>query len=92
MSQRRSKKQKSRFLNIFPTSLKTPSGKGKSLILFHVGNEEGFIKNGRFIFKSKPTEDYQQEIDSNHYLKYFKGIYLDRKKMLLQLLTILRTT
>uniref|UniRef100_A0A2A4IZ33 Tc1-like transposase DDE domain-containing protein n=1 Tax=Heliothis virescens TaxID=7102 RepID=A0A2A4IZ33_HELVI len=35
------------------TGLKAPSGKGKCLIIVHIGNEDGFVEDGQLIFESK---------------------------------------
>lgn len=68
------KSKKDAFLKGLSTGLKNPSGKGKRLIISHIGNEEGFLKNGELIFESKSSGDYHQEMNGDVFLNYFKRI------------------
>ncbi|KAL4708513.1 hypothetical protein ACJJTC_014121 [Scirpophaga incertulas] len=54
------------------TGLKGPSGKGKRLIILHIGNEDGFVENGHLIFESKRGDgDYHQEMNSKIFEEWF---------------------
>lgn len=50
------------FLEGLSTGLPNPSGKGKRLIITHIGNEGGFLADGLLMFESKKTSDYHEEI------------------------------
>lgn len=41
------------FLDGLTTGLKQPSGKGKRLIIGHIGGEEGFVEDILLIFEAK---------------------------------------
>ncbi|XP_072949967.1 uncharacterized protein [Epargyreus clarus] len=54
------------------TGLKAPSGKGKRLIVVHIGNEDGFVENADLIFESKKGEgDYHREMNSKVFEEWF---------------------
>lgn len=49
-------------------------GKGKRLIICHIGSEDGFVPNGLWAFDSKKSGDYHEEMDGNSFEKWFKNI------------------
>ncbi|CAH2099708.1 unnamed protein product [Euphydryas editha] len=57
------------------TGLKAPSGKGKCLIILHIGSEDGFLNGGELIFASKKGEgDYHQEMNAKMFEEWFSKI------------------
>ncbi|CAH2100294.1 unnamed protein product [Euphydryas editha] len=57
------------------TGLKAPSGKGKRLIILHIGSEDGFLNGGELIFASKKGEgDYHQEMNAKMFEEWFSKI------------------
>ncbi len=53
------------------TGIQNPSGKGKWLIIMHIGNENGFLQNGLCIFESKKEGDYHKEMTSETFEAWF---------------------
>ncbi|KAJ8975043.1 hypothetical protein NQ317_004078 [Molorchus minor] len=49
-------------------------GKGKRLIIVHIGSEEGFLKEGLLKFQSFNTGDYQEDMNSNVFENYFDNL------------------
>lgn len=62
------------FLLGLSSGLKNPSGKGKCLIITHIGNENGFVEGGLWTFESKKGGDYHTEMNSESYEKWFANI------------------
>lgn len=57
------------------TGLKHPSGKGKRLIITHIGSEDGFVSNAFHIFESKKnTGDYHDEMNAKSFEEWFQKI------------------
>ncbi|XP_067131417.1 uncharacterized protein [Centruroides vittatus] len=56
------------------TGLKNPSGKGKRIVLVHIGSNSGFLNGGLYEFESKSTKDYHEEMDGNNFKKWFEKI------------------
>lgn len=57
------------------TGLKAPTGKGKRLIISHIGGEEGFVDAGLLCFESKSgKEDYHQEMNAECFEEWLKGV------------------
>ena len=54
--------------------LKNPSGKGKRLIILHIGSDNGFLDGGLLIFESKQTNDYHEEMNGEVFKEWFEGI------------------
>ncbi|XP_061717563.1 uncharacterized protein LOC133525293 [Cydia pomonella] len=50
---------------------KNPVSKGKRLIVVHVGNEEGFLDDCKWVFEAKKTGDYHENMDAPHFEKWF---------------------
>ncbi|XP_026319497.1 uncharacterized protein LOC113229996 [Hyposmocoma kahamanoa] len=69
------KSSREAFLEGLTTGLQNPVGKGKRLIISHVGSEEGFVDDGLLILESKKkTEDYHDEMNSEHFEEWLRGI------------------
>lgn len=62
------------FMEGFSSGLKAPSGKGRRLIIAHIGSEEGFVEGGLLSFQSKKTVDYHEEMDGNRFETWFRSI------------------
>lgn len=56
------------------TGPKVPTGKGKRLIVLHIGSDKGFVEEGLLVFESKSTKDYHEEMDGDRFLEWFKNI------------------
>jgi transposase len=55
------------------TTLATPLGKGKRLIICHAGSSKGWIKAPPLVFESKKTGDYHEDMDGTVFEKWFFG-------------------
>ncbi|XP_074027309.1 uncharacterized protein [Leptinotarsa decemlineata] len=62
------------FLDGLSTGLTNPSGKGKRLIICHIGNENGFVAEGLWCFESKKTGDYHEEMNSGSFEQWFSKV------------------
>ncbi|XP_056648738.1 uncharacterized protein LOC130453152 [Diorhabda sublineata] len=51
--------------------LKSPSGKGKHLIILHAGCEQGFVKETLLVFESKKTGDYHEDMNGTVFEQWF---------------------
>jgi transposase len=60
------------FIEGLSTGLKTPSGKGRRLIITHIGSSDGFVKGGLLKFQSKRTVDYHEEMTADVFEEYFQ--------------------
>ena len=60
------------FLEGFSTGIKAPSGKGKRLIITHIGSIDGFVKGGLLTFQSKHTGDYHEDMNADVFEEYFE--------------------
>ncbi|XP_056642619.1 uncharacterized protein LOC130449009 [Diorhabda sublineata] len=52
-------------------SLKSPSGKGKCLIILHAECEQGFVKDALLVFESKKTGDYHEDMNGTVFEQWF---------------------
>ncbi|XP_072380521.1 uncharacterized protein [Diabrotica undecimpunctata] len=68
------KSSRQAFLSGLSASLKNPSGKGKRVILTHIGSETGFVEGGLWTFESKKSGDYHEEMNSDGFEKWFANI------------------
>ncbi|XP_072399409.1 uncharacterized protein [Diabrotica undecimpunctata] len=59
------------FLDGLSTGLKNPSGKGKMLIICHIGSEDGFVPDALWAFESKKSGDYHEEMIGESFEKWF---------------------
>jgi len=52
-----------------------PSGKGKRLIVLHIGSEDGFVPGGLLAFESKKnSSDYHDEMNGNSFREWLLGV------------------
>ena len=68
------KSKKQAFMSGLSVGLKNPSGKGRRLIVVHVGNEDGFLEGGELIFESRKGGDYHDEMSGEVFQNWFEGI------------------
>lgn len=63
------------FLKGMSTGSVNPSGKGKRLIVLHIGSEDGFVDNGLLCFESKKnTRDYHDEMNGQTFCEWMQNI------------------
>jgi len=63
------------FLKGLSTGAANPSGKGKRLIVVHIGSDEGFVPGGLLLFESKKnTPDYHDEMNGVTFFNWMKGV------------------
>lgn len=63
------------FLKGLTTGPKNPSGKGKQLIVVHIGSADGFVEGGLLCFESKKnTADYHDEMNGDTFYDWFCGV------------------
>ncbi|XP_072384696.1 uncharacterized protein [Diabrotica undecimpunctata] len=62
------------FLDGLSTGLKNPSGKGKRLIICHIGSKDGFVPDALWAFESKKSGDYHEEMIGESFEKWFFSI------------------
>ncbi|KAL0830008.1 hypothetical protein ABMA28_003466 [Loxostege sticticalis] len=60
-------KSRQAFVEGVSTGSKNPTGKGKRLIVVHVGNENGFLDDCQWVFECSKTSDYHETIDAIHF-------------------------
>lgn len=52
-----------------------PTGKGKRLIVVHIGSERGFVEGGLLSFESKKnTSDYHDEMNGDTFFDWLKNV------------------
>lgn len=73
------KSKKDAFLQEITARPTNPSGKGKRLIVLHVGSIAGFVSGGFLCFESKKsrkkyTKDYHDEMNGDIFLEWFKNV------------------
>lgn len=57
------------------TGAVNPTGKGKRLIVCHIGSEDGFVHGGLLCFESKKnTQDYHDEMNGDSFRDWLQGI------------------
>jgi len=63
------------FLRGLTAGPKNPSGKGKRLIVVHIGSSDGFVEGGLWCFESKKnSSDYHDEMNGDLFLEWFNRI------------------
>ncbi|KAE9521448.1 hypothetical protein AGLY_018148 [Aphis glycines] len=63
------------FLKGMSTGSMNPSGKGKRLIVLHIGSEDGFVDNGLLCFESKKnSRDYHDEMNGQTFYEWMENI------------------
>ena len=65
---------KQAFLSGLSSGLTSPSGKGKRIIITHIGSECGFVDEGLDIFESNKNKDYHEDMNSEKFEKWFTNI------------------
>lgn len=65
---------KDAFLKGLSTGLKNPSGKGKRLIVVHIGSESGFVNNALWVFESHSSKEYHEEMTGDAFQEWFGKI------------------
>lgn len=68
------KSKREAFIEGFSTGLKAPSGKGRRLIITHIGSDTGFLDDGLLQFQSCKTGDYHEEMTAEVFERWFKTI------------------
>lgn len=62
------------FLKGLSTGAVNPSGKGKRLIVLHIGSEDGFVPGGLLCFESKKnTSDYHDEMNGDTFREWMEN-------------------
>nr|CAH7729528.1 unnamed protein product [Callosobruchus chinensis] len=76
------KSSRQAFMDGLSTGLKNPSvfnrkksflGKGKRLIICHIGSVDGFVPDALWAFESKKTGDYHEEMDGASFENWFSN-------------------
>ncbi|XP_072400478.1 uncharacterized protein [Diabrotica undecimpunctata] len=62
------------FVDGLSTGLKAPSGKGRRLIITHIGSESGFLPGGLLCFESKKSGDCHEDMDAQRFETWFSSI------------------
>lgn len=63
------------FMRGLTTGQKEPSGKGKRLIILHIGSSDGFVPGGLLCFESKTnSSDYHDEMNGSTFFEWFVKI------------------
>ncbi|XP_049835143.1 uncharacterized protein LOC126278911 [Schistocerca gregaria] len=65
---------KEAFLSGLSTGSKSPSGKGKRLIISHIDSKAGFVEGCLWTFESKISEDYHEEMCAETFEKWFHDV------------------
>lgn len=65
------KSSRQAFLDGLSTGFKAPSGKGRRLIVTHIGSANGFVDGGLLVFESKNTGDYHEDMNADVFEEYF---------------------
>lgn len=60
-------------INLHQLVLRFP-GKGKRLIICHIGSEDGFVVDSLWCFESKKTGDYHEEMNGESFEQWFSKI------------------
>ncbi|XP_026815523.1 uncharacterized protein LOC113555299 [Rhopalosiphum maidis] len=60
------------FIKGLTTGAKNPTGKGKRLIVLHIGSSNGFVEGGLLCFESKKNSaDYHDEMNGDSFFEWF---------------------
>ncbi|XP_022160092.1 uncharacterized protein LOC111026344 [Myzus persicae] len=63
------------FLQGLTTGAVNPTGKGKRLIVLHIGSEDGFVPGALLCFESKKnTRDYHDEMNGETFYEWMEGV------------------
>ncbi|XP_072386551.1 uncharacterized protein [Diabrotica undecimpunctata] len=64
--------QRHAFVNNLSTGLNPPSGKGRRLIIVHIGSSDGFVEGGLLTFESTRTGDYHEDMNADVFQEWFE--------------------
>ncbi|KAI4470646.1 epm2a-interacting protein 1 [Holotrichia oblita] len=56
------------------TGLQNPVGKGRLLIILHIGSKNGFVDDGFLVFEGRKTADYHDKMDGGVFERWFNNI------------------
>lgn len=73
------KSSKQAFLSGLSSGLTSPSGKGKRMIITHIGSDSGFVDEGLDIFESNKNKDYHEDMNSEGLKSGLLEFYLNSK-------------
>jgi hypothetical protein len=62
------------FLQGLTTGSQNSSGKGKRLIVLHIGSKDRFVPDGILCFESKKTTDYHEEMNGETFYDWMSNI------------------
>ena len=65
---------KQAFLSGLSSGLTSPSGKGKCIIITHIGSDFGFMDGGLNVFKSNKNKGYHEDMNSKRFEKWFADV------------------
>jgi transposase len=66
---------KDAYLRGLSTGLQNPSGRGKRLVIVHIGSEDGFVEGGELVFEAKKGDgDYHDEMDGPRFEAWFQSV------------------
>ena len=68
------KSSKQAFLSCLSSGLTSPSGKGKRMIITHIGSNSGFVDGGLDVFESNKNKDYHEDMNSERFEKWFADV------------------
>ena len=57
---------------------KQPTGKGKRLIIAHIGSKDGFLPDALLMFESKKTGDYHEDMDGERFENWLRNVVLPK--------------
>lgn len=67
--------------NTVEGTMKIPLGRGGRYIIVHAGTSSGFVPNCLYSFKSKKTGDFHEEMNFEHFSKWFTDYLLKNLSM-----------
>jgi hypothetical protein len=60
------------------TGMKRPNGKGKRIIMIHIGSDEGFVEDAELVWiggkNGKKSEDYHDDMDSTKFEAWLQRV------------------
>lgn len=68
------KSSRQAFMEGFSQGLRNPSGKGRRLIITHIGSVSGFLDGGLNVFESRKTGDYHEDMNADVFERWFSSI------------------
>ncbi|KAI4467787.1 transposable element tc3 transposase-like protein [Holotrichia oblita] len=61
------------FIDGVTTGLKNPVGKGRRLIILHIGSKNGFVDDGLLVFEERKTADCHDEMDADVFGRFIRN-------------------